>query len=90
MASRGSTQISPAKGVVSNNLEVADTPHQWLMQERALKAKNLLEHSDRTLSEISALCGYANQSHFCRAFLRYFAQSPSTARRQAQVNAELR
>jgi AraC family transcriptional regulator len=66
------------------------TPHQWLMQERALKAKNLLEHSDRTLSEISALCGYGYQSHFCRAFLRYFAQSPSTARRQAQVNAELR
>jgi AraC family transcriptional regulator len=66
------------------------TPHQWLMQERALKAKNLLEHSDRTLSEISALCGYANQSHFCRAFQRYFAQSPSTARRQAQVNVELR
>jgi AraC-like DNA-binding protein len=36
---------------------VAYRAHQWLMQERALKAKNLLEHSDRTLSEISALCG---------------------------------
>ena len=66
------------------------TPHQWLMQERALEAKNLLEHSDRTLAEISALCGYANQSHFCRAFLRYFGKSPSTGRRQAQVSAELR
>ena len=63
------------------------TPHQWLMQERALKAKNLLEHSDRTLAEISALCGYANQSHFCRAALRYFGKSPSTARRQARVGA---
>jgi AraC-like DNA-binding protein len=38
------------------------TPHQWLMEERALKAKNLLEHSDRTLAEISELCGYANQA----------------------------
>ena len=64
------------------------TPHQWLMQERALKAKNLLEHSDRTLSEISGLCGYANQSHFCRAFLRYFGKSPSTARRQTKVSAD--
>jgi AraC family transcriptional regulator len=63
------------------------TPHQWLMQERVLKAKNLLDRSDRTLSEISALCGYANQSHFCRAFLRYFGQIPSMARRQAKVNA---
>jgi AraC family transcriptional regulator len=63
------------------------TPHQWLMQERALKAKNLLEHSDETLAEISAMCGYANQSHFCRAFLRYFRQSPSTARRQAKMSA---
>ena len=66
------------------------TPHQWLMQERALKAKNLLEHSDRTLAEISAMCGYANLSHFCRAFLRYFGQSPSTARRQAKVRAASR
>jgi AraC family transcriptional regulator len=61
------------------------TPHQWLMQERVLNAKNLLEHSDRTLAEISAMCGYANLSHFCRAFQRCFGQSPSTARRQAKA-----
>jgi AraC family transcriptional regulator len=61
------------------------TPHRWLMQERALSAKNLLEHSDRTLAEISAICGYANPSHLCRAFQRCFGQSPSTARRQARV-----
>jgi AraC family transcriptional regulator len=66
------------------------TPHQWLMQERALEAKNLVEHSDRTLAEISAMCGYANLSHFCRAFLRHFGQSPSTARRQAKVSAASR
>ena len=66
------------------------TPHQWLMQERALNAKNLLEHSDRTLAEISAMCGYANLSHFCRAFLRRFGQSPSMARRHAKVSAASR
>jgi AraC family transcriptional regulator len=66
------------------------TPHQWLMQERALKAQNLLEHSDKTLAEISALCGYANQSHFCRGFLKYFGKSPATARRLAKVIAASR
>jgi AraC family transcriptional regulator len=66
------------------------TPHQWLMQQRAVEAKSLLEHSDRTLAEISAMCGYANQSHFCRAFLRCFGQSPSTARRQAKVSTASR
>ena len=66
------------------------TPHQWLMQERALSAKNLLEHSDRTLAEISAMCGYANPSHFCRAILRCFGKSPSTARRQAKASAASR
>jgi AraC family transcriptional regulator len=65
------------------------TPHQWLMQERAL-AKNLLEYSDRTLAEISAMCGYANLSHFCRAFLTCFGQSPSRARRQAKASAASR
>jgi AraC family transcriptional regulator len=63
------------------------TPHQWLMQERALKAKNLLEHSDRTLADISAMCGYANPSHLCRAFQRCFGQRPSTVRRQAKAGA---
>jgi transcriptional regulator GlxA family with amidase domain len=57
------------------------------MQERALNAKNLLEHSERALAEISAMCGYANLSHFCRAFLTCFGQSPSMARRQARVSA---
>jgi AraC-like DNA-binding protein len=28
------------------------TPHQWLMQERALSARNLLEHSSRTLGGV--------------------------------------
>jgi transcriptional regulator GlxA family with amidase domain len=62
------------------------TPHQWLMQERALKSRSLIEHSDRTLAEISTMCGYANQSHFCRDFLRYFGKSPSTLRRQARAS----
>ena len=66
------------------------TPHQWLMQERALSAKNLLEHSDRTLAEISAICGYANPSHLCRAFQRCFGQRPSTARRRAKASAARR
>ena len=49
---------------------VAVAPHQWLMQERALKAKNLLQHSDRTLSgNFSAVRLRAIKSHFCRAFL---------------------
>jgi len=66
------------------------TPHQWLMPQRALEAKSLLELSDRTLAEISAKCGHANQSHFCRAFLKSFGESPSTARRQAKVGAATR
>jgi AraC family transcriptional regulator len=66
------------------------TPHQWLMQERALSARNLLEHSSRTLIEISAACGYANPSHLCRAFLRYFGQRPSMARRRANASAARR
>jgi AraC family transcriptional regulator len=63
------------------------TPHQWMMHERALKARDLLERSDRTLAEVSAICGYANQSHFWRAFQRCFGQSPSTVRRQAKASA---
>jgi AraC family transcriptional regulator len=83
-------ELSQACGVSARHFirafrqSTGHTPHQWLMQERALSAKNLLEHSDRTLAEISATCGYANQSHLCRAFQRCFGRSPSTARRQAK------
>jgi len=89
-------ELSQACGVSGRHFirafrqSTGSTPHQWLMRERALSARNLIEHSDRTLAEISAACGYANPSHLCRAFLRYFGHRPSMARRRANASAARR
>jgi AraC family transcriptional regulator len=86
-------ELSQACGVSGRHFirafrqSTGSTPHQLLMRERALSARNLIEHSDRTLAEISAACGYANPSHLCRTFLRYFGQRPSMARQRANASA---
>jgi AraC-like DNA-binding protein len=56
-------------------------PHQWLLQQRVLRAKSLLERPDATLSEIALACGFADQSHFTRVFGRLAGVSPAAWRR---------
>lgn len=57
-------------------------PHRWLLQVRIEKAKQLLRDADLSLSEISLMCGFADQSHFTRVFTRMESVSPGAWRRQ--------
>lgn len=57
------------------------TPNQWLMQHRIEIARKLLRNSDRSLGEISKLCGFSGASHFSRAFLSATGMTPSLWRR---------
>jgi AraC family transcriptional regulator len=56
-------------------------PHQWLLQRRIEKAKQLLRQSRLPLSEVAAVCGFAHQSHFTRVFARLVGVSPGRWRR---------
>jgi AraC family transcriptional regulator len=51
-------------------------PHQWLLQARIARAKQLLLETDLPLAQISVDIGFADQAHFTRTFGRVTGQSP--------------
>jgi AraC-like DNA-binding protein len=61
------------------------TPLQWLLAERISLARGLLRDSELPLTEVADVCGFADQSHFTRAFAKYEGQPPGVWRRRART-----
>ncbi len=62
-----------------------ETPHGYVMRRRIDHAQALMLNTDQPLSAIAVDCGFADQAHFCRWFLRVTGQRPKSwrvARRQ--------
>lgn len=51
------------------------TPHAWLLQQRAERARGLIR-SGAGLAQAAAACGFADQSHMTRLFARHFGFTP--------------
>lgn len=51
-------------------------PHQYVLQERIIEARRLLALGRMTLSELAAHLGFADQSHFSRAFRKVTGMTP--------------
>ncbi|HET7031882.1 MAG TPA: AraC family transcriptional regulator [Casimicrobiaceae bacterium] len=58
------------------------SPHRYLMRQRVARATELLEHSSRALADIALDVGFADQSHFSRAFAALTGETPSACRRR--------
>jgi AraC-like DNA-binding protein len=56
-------------------------PHQWLMDQRVARAKDLLQTSQLPLAELAQVCGFADQAHFTRVFKQRVGASPGAWRR---------
>jgi AraC family transcriptional regulator len=54
---------------------------QWLLARRIERAQNLLLNSSLSLDEIAGQCGFVDQSHFSRTFLKFVQVSPGRWRR---------
>ncbi|CAN7726461.1 helix-turn-helix transcriptional regulator [Ensifer adhaerens] len=54
---------------------------QFFMQERVEKARDLLVSSPLPIAEIAMACGFADQSHFTRAFSRVVGTTPGCRQR---------
>ncbi|MGO4621488.1 helix-turn-helix domain-containing protein [Ensifer sp. 2TAB8] len=63
---------------------MGSTPYRWLLQQRIEKAKDLLQFSPSSLSEIAVVCGFSDQSHFTRAFAQAAGATPRQWRRSRQ------
>ncbi len=59
------------------------TPHQWLLKMRVAQAKELLADRSMNLSEIAAKCGFADQSHFTKVFVREAGTTPAAWRNRS-------
>jgi AraC family transcriptional regulator len=58
------------------------SPHQYLVQVRVNAARSLLSagSGQRSLAEVAAAVGFADQSHLTRQFKRHFGLTPSQLR----------
>jgi AraC-like DNA-binding protein len=57
------------------------TPHQYLMDIRLEKAKELLGRKENSIEDTARLCGFINAGHFAVAFKRSAKMSPSEYRK---------
>ncbi len=55
--------------------------HQFIINTRLERAKQLLRNSDKALKEIAYECGFYDQNHFYRTFKSIFKISPSDYRK---------
>ena len=58
-------------------------PHQYVLERRVARAKQLLEEGQLTLTEISNVCGFASQAHLTNVFKRMIGVTPGVYRSQA-------
>jgi AraC-like DNA-binding protein len=58
-------------------------PHAWLLQHRAEHARGLIQ-AGMGLADAAASCGFADQSHMNRVFVRHFGFTPGAWRRALQ------
>lgn len=62
------------------------TLHQFIMNEKMERGKNLLRYSDYDLQAISQYLGFASQSHFGKEFKRYTGETPADFRMKKNQN----
>lgn len=65
------------------------SPHQYLMQERMEKARELLSCTALPVSAIAADCGFADESHLIRLFKRNTGMTPTKFRREGGSKSHL-
>lgn len=61
------------------------TPHQYLIHLRITRAKELLSHSDLSITEICASVGFESLGSFSALFRKIVGISPSAYRRSSQT-----
>ncbi len=52
-------------------------PHQWQMQARIDRVKDLMMRTDMALTDIAIAAGFSDQAHFSRVFRKMVGVSPS-------------
>ena len=75
--------LSPYHFIRTFSGQTGLTPHAWLMQLRARKAKELLGRG-LPIADVAAQTGFADQSHLSRSFKRFLGYTPGQYRNSVQ------
>jgi AraC family transcriptional regulator len=59
---------------------VGVTPHRYVIQNRVMRARELLTNTDLPLTEIALSTGFSDQSHFSRRFQEIVGIPPGAFR----------
>lgn len=62
-------------------METGTSPWQWLLEQRLLRARHLLERTDDPIDAIVHCCGFTTSAAFRAQFKRAVGTTPSTYRR---------
>lgn len=79
--------MSPRTFARRFSAEVGTTPHQWLVRQRVLRARHLLEQTDESVERIAALVGFASATVLRQHFRREIGLAPGDYRKRFGVAA---
>jgi AraC family transcriptional regulator len=77
----GACGLSPSYFATAFKQTTGMAPHQWLLKRRIERAKIMLRDTELGLAEIAMECGFCDQSHFSRVFVRMEKDGPRAWRR---------
>jgi AraC family transcriptional regulator len=72
----GLVRLSPHYFSLVFRQAVGVSPHQYILQQRVAEARRLLSAGGMTLAELAFHLGFADQSHFSRAFRKVTGTTP--------------
>lgn len=58
------------------------SPHQYVMQQRINRAKQLLLKADESISDIAIMCGFNTHAHMSKYFRNYVGMTPKAYRQE--------
>ncbi len=73
--------VSPRTFARRFRAETGTTPHKWLLHQRVLQARRLLESSDTAVEEIATRCGFGSAASLRTHFRSQTGTSPIAYRR---------
>ncbi len=59
---------------------IGTSPHQYLLQQRVERAKQLLKQTDQSIIDIAFLCGFNSHSHLSKQFRQFTGMTPTAYR----------
>ena len=56
-------------------------PYAYVMDRRLDRARHLLAETPQSVKEVAGICGFSDQAHLTRLFVRRYGTTPSAFRR---------